>query len=118
MPMTCQTTDTVDIIQLPERLLKADTRTLRRTLKKAIRQKHSRLILDLSRVQNMDVSILSVLVTTLQTARSRGGEVLLLNLTPPVRVLIELTRLQTLFHIFYDKSAAISYLLGTEQARS
>lgn len=100
----------IDIIQLSGRLVMADAPDVRQKLLAIIDDDHNRVILDLAEVDFMDSIGLSVLISVFKAARVRGGDVLLLNLTPAVRSLIELTRLQQIFEIFDDETAAIARL--------
>ncbi len=70
-------------------------------------------ILDLSRVEFVDSSGLSVLVSALKAVSPSDGEVVLLRPTDNVRALIELTRLHQIFEIFEDQAAAIFRLHGS-----
>ena len=71
--------------------------------------------MEMGRVEFVDSSGLSVLVSAVKAARSAGGDVVLSALTPQVQALVELTRLHHLFEIFADEASAISYL-NTESA--
>lgn len=102
--------DSVEVVALLDRLDAAAAQPLREALKGIIDRGRSRLVLDLSGVTFMDSSGLSVLVTTLKTARAAGGDVVLLGLTPTVRSLIQLTRLHRVFLIFDDESDAVAAL--------
>jgi|APFre7841882590_1041340.scaffolds.fasta_scaffold02689_3 anti-sigma B factor antagonist len=110
MILTHRTLAGIDIIQLSGRLVLADTPAVRQSLKAAIEQGSGKLILDLGGVSFMDSSGLSVLISAFKAAQAKGGKVALLNLTPAVRSLIELTRLQQVFAIYDDEAIAIARL--------
>jgi len=59
----------------------------------------NRMVVDLSGLGFIDSSGLGALVTALKTARSSGGEVRLCCLTPQVRSIFQLTRLDKVFTI-------------------
>ncbi len=59
----------------------------------------TRMVVDLSGLGFIDSSGLGALVTALKTARSSGGEVRLCCLTPQVRSIFQLTRLDKVFTI-------------------
>ena len=86
------------------------TSDARQELKELIEAGRVRLVFDLSGVELVDSSGLSVLVTALKKARDAGGDVALVGLTDPVRSLIELTRLQSAFAMFDDVDAAAAAL--------
>jgi len=102
--------NSVEIVALLDRLDAAAAPGLRESLKGIIDRGRSRLVLDLAGVTFIDSSGLSVLVTTLKTARAAGGDVVLLRLPPTVRSLIQLTRLHRVFLIFDDEEGAVAAL--------
>jgi len=68
----------------------------------------TRLVLEFGDVRFVDSSGLSVLVAALKTARGAGGDIVLLNLRPEVRSIVELTRLHRILEIFDDSDAALA----------
>lgn len=100
----------IDIVEMCGRLVMADTPEVRQQLRAIIEQGSGKLVLDLAGVRFVDSSGLSVLVAAFKLARSKGGDVVLLRLTPAVRSLIELTRMQDVFTIVDDEAAAIDRL--------
>ncbi len=77
-------------------------------LKGVIRDGGARLVLDLSSVTFVDSMALAVLVSALKLARKEGGDLVLLRPTPPVRSLLEVTRLDLVFLIFEDEESAVA----------
>lgn len=67
-----------------------------------------RLILNLGQVPYMDSSAIAVLVESLQKMRKIGGKVLLTDLQPRVKSLLEIARLGTIFVICKDEAEAMS----------
>ncbi|MEL7238974.1 MAG: STAS domain-containing protein [Planctomycetota bacterium] len=59
--------------------------------------KPARVTMDLADVPYMDSSAIAVLVEVLKAARKHGGVVQLINLTPRVRGLLEISRLESIF---------------------
>ncbi|NJN46963.1 MAG: STAS domain-containing protein [Candidatus Competibacteraceae bacterium] len=110
MLITHRSIDAIDIVELEGRLVMADAPEARQQLKSIIEQGHGKLIVDLKGVGFMDSSGLSVLISAYKAMRAKQGDMVLLNLSPPVQSLIELTRLQQVFEIFSDESAAIAHL--------
>jgi anti-sigma B factor antagonist len=100
----------VCVIRLPERLTMAHASSHRHALRDVVDGGHNRLVMDMSGVEFIDSSGLSVLVSALKAARSADGDVVIAGPTPEVQALIELTRLHHLFEIFADDSAAVQHL--------
>jgi len=53
--------------------------------------------LDLANVIFVDSSALAELLRTQKSARARGGDIILVNVSDPVRIILELTELQQVF---------------------
>lgn len=66
-----------------------------------------RLVLDLGQVPYMDSSAIAVLVESLQKLRKIGGRVVLINLQPRVKGLLEIARLVSIFTIAKDEQEAL-----------
>jgi anti-sigma B factor antagonist len=69
-----------------------------------------RIVMDMTGVEFVDSSGLSVLISALKSARKVGGDVSLSGPSAEVQALIELTRLHHLFEIFADERAAVRSL--------
>jgi anti-sigma B factor antagonist len=110
MILTHRNVEGIDIVALSGRLVMADVPQVRQKLLGFVEQGNGKLILHLAEVGFMDSSGLSVLVSVFKAARAKGGDVVLLDLSPTVRSLIELTRLQQVFSIFDDEAAALARL--------
>lgn len=73
---------------------------LRTTLLSLIQQTQAKtIIFVLSKVPYMDSSAIAVMVETLQRVRKSGGKVVLVDLQPRVKGLLEIARLNTIFPI-------------------
>lgn len=96
----------VECVAIAGRLTAAEVASVRETILERIEQGDARLVLDLAGLTFCDSSGLSVLISALKAARGRGGNVVLAGLTPPIRALIELTRLHQVFEIFDDAEVA------------
>jgi anti-anti-sigma factor len=72
------------------------------------RTRARRLILDMGEVPYMDSSALAVLVEALKKLTKAGGKVVLFNLQPRVRGLIEIARLTTVLGIAKDEGEALA----------
>ncbi|TGO02307.1 hypothetical protein PN36_27330 [Candidatus Thiomargarita nelsonii] len=108
MLITHRTQNPVDIVDLSGSLVMGDASTkAKKKLLEVVEKGQAKVVLNLAKVTFMDSTGLSVLISALKAARSKDGNVALLNLAPPVQSLIELTRLQQVFGIFQDEAAAI-----------
>ena len=68
---------------------------------------HVKIVLDFRNVSRIDSAGIGMLVSKYLTARKRGGNIKLLNLTRHSDHLIDITRLDTVFEIYDDEAAAI-----------
>lgn len=109
MELSCHTIEGIPIVTLSGSLVSVETPLVRQKLNTIIGIQSPYLILDLSHLNFVDARGLSILVSALKMAQKYGGEVLLLNPTPVVRALIELTRLQQMFRIYADEASAIKH---------
>ena len=71
-----------------------------------IAQKPARILVDLSRVTYIDSSGLALFVECLQRIAEHGGRLALFGLSESVRHVFEIARLDQVFSIFPDESAA------------
>ena len=110
MNLEHRTQDGVDIVKLPERLMMADAADARASIKDIISSGSGKLVLDLADTTFMDSSGLAVLVSSLQAARKKDGDVYLVGMGTTVRALFELTRLHTVFQIIDDEAGALRAL--------
>ncbi len=96
----------VEIVCLRGRLDAASAPELREEFREFIASGHSRLVLEFSGASFIDSSGISVIITLLKAATVAGGDVVLARLSPPVRSILELTRLNKVFRIFDDVDSA------------
>jgi len=82
--------------------------SMRAQVTAAMRKSPKRLVIDLSGVSYMDSSGVATLVEALQSTRKAGAKLLLCGLTPRVRSILEISRLDTVFSIVADRTAASS----------
>jgi anti-sigma B factor antagonist len=81
---------------------------LRTALLGAVSKYHpKKIILNLGLVPYMDSSAIAVLVEALQRLRKTGGQVVLTNLQPRVKGLLEIARLNTVFGIAASEEDAL-----------
>lgn len=106
----------VDSVAVAGRLTAAEAPLVRSSVLEVLAEGDARLVLDLTRLDFCDSSGLSVLISALKAARTRGGNVCLAGVTPPVRALIELTQLHRIFEIFDDAQTAATRMAWTPTA--
>jgi anti-sigma B factor antagonist len=82
--------------------------TLKDDLLKKIEQGNNRVIIDLSATEFVDSSFLGTLVAGLKKTASKNGDLKIVNLQEPVRVMFELTRLYKVFEIFNTVEDALN----------
>jgi anti-anti-sigma factor len=93
------------LLQLQERLDINGGKTLETQLAGLMPRRQALWVIDLAKVEFMDSAGLVSLVTSLKAARERGCRLVLCNLQSPVRLVLELTQLDSVFEIFesYDE---------------
>ena len=79
---------------------------LKEELKSTVAQ-HKQIVLDVGPVGFVDSSGLGAILSALRQANSLGGDIKLAQLSRPVRVVVELTRMHRIFEIFESVSAAV-----------
>lgn len=81
---------------------------LEKQLAGLVPQRHDLWVIDLAQVDFMDSSGLVALVTGLKAARQSGCRLVLCNVQPPVRLIFELTQLDSVFEIFENYDAVLT----------
>jgi len=99
--MVCRVDGEIDIACSPE---------LKKIFDKLISQKTPKIVIELSKVTYVDSSGLATLVGILKNMRSYGGKMRLSGLTPKVKSLFEITKLDKLFEIMASEEEAIAGL--------
>ncbi len=84
----------------------AEVHALQLYLRRLLLQHHD-VVLQLERVDFVDSSGLGALVRLVTTARTNAGEIRLCALQPPVRRILELTKLLGLFEVYDSEAEAI-----------
>ncbi len=78
------------------------------SLDKAIKEKRDKIVINLKEVSYVDSSGLATFVEILKNLRIYGGKLKLTNLSPKVKGLFEITRLDKLFDIVDEEEEAIN----------
>lgn len=111
MNISNRTINSQDVVALNGRIVMANADVVRQRLHSIVERGSGEIVINLSDVEFMDSTGLSVLISTYERAQAKGGNVKLSALTREVRALIELTRLHEIFEIFEDDLAAASTAL-------
>jgi len=95
------------VVAPPHEYLDAgNTREFKRDVAAAVAG-HTRVVLDLGRVQLLDSSACGVLISLLRQIKGQGGDIKLCAVTRPVRALFELVRMHKVFDIFNTRDEAV-----------
>jgi len=97
----------IQIVKLAGRLAGSATAAVRQGLATQL-DDGSCLIIDCSALDYMDSSGLGVFVSSLRKAVVKGGDIRLAALMPKVRMLLELTRVDKVFHTYANVEDALT----------
>ncbi len=89
----------VTIVSVDGQLIVANRNELKDKVLKSLEDGESKFVLDFSSTEYIDSSGLGVLVSVSKKIREAGGELRLAGLNEDLRMLFELTKLDTLFKI-------------------
>lgn len=81
---------------------------IKKSFQGLLAKKTPKLVINLARVSYVDSSGLATLVEILKNMRSYGGKMRLTNMSPKVKSLFEITKLEKLFEIIAEEAEAIS----------
>jgi anti-sigma B factor antagonist len=93
--------------QLPERLSAKQGRAFFREVEPCLEADRPRVVLDCSKVQQLDSIGIHVLLGCLEEAMKRNGDVKLAAISPGAAAILELTRVDHLFEIFDSTADAV-----------
>jgi anti-sigma B factor antagonist len=88
------------VVKLPETFTAAGARRLKSELRNKISNGIPRVVIDLSRVKNIDLSGLEALLNCMDEIARRDGALQLGEVSPEAATILELTRMDRLFHKF------------------
>ena len=98
------------VISVDGQLIVANRQELKQMVVKALEEGDARFVVDFSTTGYIDSSGLGVLVSVSKKIREAGGELRLCGLNEDLRMLFELTKLDTLFSIAETKDEALANL--------
>ena len=81
---------------------------LKKHFEKILSKKAPKIVVNFAKVTYVDSSGLATLVEILKGMRTYGGKMRLSNLSPKIKSLFEITKLERLFDIMADEAQAIS----------
>lgn len=100
--VVCQIDGDIDINSSPD---------IKKAFDKLISKKTPRMVINLSKVNYVDSSGLATLVEILKNMRMYGGKMRITNLSPKVKGLFEITKLDRLFEILPEEEEAVTTFL-------
>jgi len=111
-------TQSAIMIKLPEAFGGKEARRLGRELKSRISNESPRIVVDFSRVREMDLAGLEGLLDCMETVARNDGAVQLGEMSPEAAVFLELTRMDRLFQKFPVFDASFASELANESSES
>lgn len=81
---------------------------IKKNFEKILARKAPKIVINFSKVTYVDSSGLATLVEILKGMRTYGGKMRLSNLSPKIKSLFEITKLEKLFDIMADEAEAIA----------
>jgi anti-sigma B factor antagonist len=110
MQITERTEENIPIISITGDIDLESSPQLREFLKPKAAQKIPRLLLDFAGVSYIDSSGLATLIEYFQAVQSFGGKLALASLSPRVKNVFEIVRLEQIFSLYPDVPAALKAL--------
>jgi anti-sigma B factor antagonist len=110
MQITERTEETIPIISISGDIDLESSPQLRDFLKPKATQKTPRLLLDFGGVSYIDSSGLATLIEYFQSVQGFGGKLALAALSPRVKNVFEIVRLEQIFALYPDVPAALKAL--------
>lgn len=97
--MVCYIEGEIDINTAPE---------IKKSFQGLLAKKTPKMVINFCKVNYVDSSGLATLVEILKGMKSYGGRMRLTNLSPKIKGLFEITKLEKLFEIMNDEAEALS----------
>lgn len=109
MQISARQSEGLVILDLSGDIDLAHSPAMRKALLGEIKEKHTRKVfLNLKNVRYIDSSGIASLVEGLKASRDQGSRMILYSLSPSVREVMELSRLQKIFEIYDNEEQALS----------
>jgi anti-sigma B factor antagonist len=103
----------VTVVCVSSELDAVNSRQLKPVLDRLVAEGRRRFVIDLNGVNFIDSAGLATLVHFFKRVRNSTGDVCLAALQPPVRRILELTRLDRVFDFHADVAAALHHFTGS-----
>ena len=113
MAVTVREDRGITVVELMGELDTTNTAELGQLFDRLLAEGRRRFVLDLQGVAFIDSAGLATLVRCFKRVRNGTGYVSLASLQPPVRRVLELTRLDRAFEVCTDAATAVQHLVGT-----
>lgn len=99
MNLTTHTETMHEIVKMPASLTSQNANTIAKGIAELLENGGTSLVLDMSEMKFADSTGLAALVSTYKNVTSRNGHILLQDVQPDIKLLLEMTRLDSLFTI-------------------
>ena len=107
MELTSSQINEINVLELSGSFDIYTAAPVREWMEQATAAKPANIVVDLSGVKFIDSTALATLVQGIKRARQNQGDIRLSGLNQPVRMVLELTRLDKVFEIYATKDAAV-----------
>lgn len=97
----------VTLIDASGALTFQEVTALSQTIRDLLNEGHKKFVLNLRDVRSLDSSGIGELVRSYMTVTNRGGDMKMLNLSPKIEEILNITRLSQVFEDFSDEKAAV-----------
>jgi len=97
----------VVVKQLPEHLGAQQSQAFFRELEPVLESDRPRIVFDFTAVRHLDSAGVEFLLRCMEEAMKRNGDLKLAAVSPELAVILEMTRVDRLFEIFNDSTAAV-----------
>ena len=104
--MTIRTRD-VKVHQVPEKVTASDEQKFLRDLQKDVEIERPRFVLDCSKLRQMDNAAIHLLLSCLEEAMKRNGDVRLASLRPAAEATLRKAGMHRLFEIYVTTDVAV-----------
>lgn len=108
MKQQIRDTDGVRIISLSGKItIGAGDVMLRELINESLEAGHGKILLDLGGITAIDSSGIGEMVASYTSARNRGAQLKLVNLSKKINDILQVTQLITVFDVFADEDEAV-----------